>query len=559
MWGMLATALPATTVATLRCQRTLEPLQPRDDGLWSPAADLLYPVRDDLVYMGYDAPEADWIEQTMEEERVWQGTPENIDQDIEFLRISAPGLVDVINLIGQLGAATPGDRLIDVGSGSGWGSWLFAEAGYDPWMVDFEPNSLWLGGRYEHPRMGPGKRIVGDATLLPFADTTFGIALVKEFAHHVADKDRLFAEVNRVLRPGGLVVLIEPTHSLWMSVQRLRGEDPDEGHSQHELTWRETYVRALARNGMGTFWQGQLFHGGPGRMPLTRTIKRRSREDLRAGRRRRSALAWAHEHVIGGGSSMVALARKDRHVHRRPIPEIRIARPRAPAVGAGRPRGVLATARHPGRGGDGPPAHAIGGMLLPWTGTTTITTTPSCPRRRSACARWRASSSRRATSIPPRSTSSSRRTRRGSARTTGRGSSPSRGPIPTTAAGSSRTAAAAIGSLGYTGRQGENLLAVENTPRGPQHGRLHAVLLLPVAGARACRRSGTRRRRTARAPSTDPRGVLRRLRRRAARGHRDPSVGLDRRGCATSSCRCARRAPTAGARTSSPSWSRATR
>ena len=41
-------------------------------------------------------------------------------------------------------------------------------------------------------------------------------------------------------------------------------------------------------------------------------------------RRRRSPLAWAHEHVIGGGSSMVALARKDRHVHRRPIPEIRI-------------------------------------------------------------------------------------------------------------------------------------------------------------------------------------------------------------------------------------------
>jgi len=327
MWGMLATALPATTIGTLRCQRTLEPLEPRDDGLWSPAGDLLYPVRDDLVYMGYDAPETDWIEQTMEEERVWQANPANLEQDIEFLGISAPGLVDVINVIDQLGAAVPGDRLIDVGSGSGWGSWLFAQAGYDPWLIDFEPNSLWLGGLYDHPRIGPGKRIVGDATLLPFADATFGVALVKEFAHHVADKDRLFAEVNRVLRPGGLVVLIEPTHSLWMTVQRLRGDDPDEGHSQHELTWRETYVRALARNGMGTFWQGQLFHGGPGRMPLTRTIKRRSREDLRAGRRRRSALAWAHEHVIGGGSSMVALARKDRHVHRRPTPEIRIVDP----------------------------------------------------------------------------------------------------------------------------------------------------------------------------------------------------------------------------------------
>jgi len=324
---MSTTVLPATTVGTLRCQRTLEPLQPRDDGLHSPAADLLYPIRDGLVYMGYDAAEADWIEETMEEERVWQGTPANLQQDVEFLSFSAPALVDVINLIARLGAATPGDRLVDVGSGSGWGSWLFAKAGYDPWLVDFEPNSLWLGGLYEHPRLGDGKRIVADATLVPFADATFGVALVKEFAHHVADKDRLFAEVNRVLRPGGLLVLVEPTHSLWVTAQRLRGEDPDEGHSQHEITWRETYVRALVRNGLRTFWKGRVFPSDAGRMPLTSAIKRRAREDLRAGRERRSPVAWVHEHAIGGGGSMIALARKDRHVARRRVPDIRIVDP----------------------------------------------------------------------------------------------------------------------------------------------------------------------------------------------------------------------------------------
>jgi len=155
--------LPATTVGTLRCQQSLAPLEQRDDGLYSAAADLLYPVRDGLVYMGYDAPEESWIEETMEEERAWQGTPANLDQDIEFLTRSAPAVVDIINLIGRLGAARPGDRLVDVGSGSGWGSWLFAQAGYDPWLVDFEPNSLWLGGLYEHPSLGPGKRIVADA------------------------------------------------------------------------------------------------------------------------------------------------------------------------------------------------------------------------------------------------------------------------------------------------------------------------------------------------------------------------------------------------------------
>jgi ubiquinone/menaquinone biosynthesis C-methylase UbiE len=325
---MATLVLPATTVGTLRCQGTLAPLEQRDDGLYSAAADLLYPVRDGLVYMGYDAPEEDWIEQTMEEERVWQGTPANLDQDVEFLTRSAPAVVDIINLIGRLGAAQPGDRLIDVGSGSGWGSWLFAQAGYDPWLVDFEPNSLWLGGLYEHERMGPGKRIVGDATLLPFPDATFGIALVKEFAHHVADRDRLFAEVNRVLRPGGLLVLVEPTHSLWVTAQRLRGNDPDEGHSQHDITWSEGYTRALVRCGMRTFWKGRYFASEDGRVPFTAAIKRRAREDLRSGRRRRrDPIGWVHEHVAGGGGSMVVLARKDVHVRRRRTPDIRVVDP----------------------------------------------------------------------------------------------------------------------------------------------------------------------------------------------------------------------------------------
>ena len=44
-------------------------------------------------------------------------------------------------------------------------------------------------------------------------------------------------------------------------------------------------------------------------------------------------------------------------------------------------------------------------------------------------------------------------------------------------------ATAAIAELGYTGGQGEHMVAVENTPSDPQPRRLHPLLLLPLAGA----------------------------------------------------------------------------
>ena len=43
----------------------------------------------------------------------------------------------------------------------------------------------------------------------------------------------------------------------------------------------------------------------------------------------------------------------------------------------------------------------------------------------------------------------------------------------------------AIAELGFSGVQGEDMVVVENTGRRAQHGRVHALLLLPVADARA--------------------------------------------------------------------------
>ena len=90
-------------------------------------------------------------------------------------------------------------------------------------------------------------------------------------------------------------------------------------------------------------------------------------------------------------------------------------------------------------------------------------------------------------------------------------------------------ATAAIAELGYIGRQGEHMVALENTP--DTHHMVVCTLCScypwPVLGLPPVwYKSAPYRSRAV----SEPRAVLRRLRRRAARGDRDPRLGLDRRG-----------------------------
>jgi SAM-dependent methyltransferase len=61
-------------------------------------------------------------------------------------------------------------------------------------------------------------RLVADAVRLPLADGSLaGIAMINVL-HHVASPVSFFEEVTRCLRPGGVVVMIEPWVTLWSSL-----------------------------------------------------------------------------------------------------------------------------------------------------------------------------------------------------------------------------------------------------------------------------------------------------------------------------------------------------
>jgi SAM-dependent methyltransferase len=294
------------TTELLVCPETLGPLEQREEGLWSPRAQRLYPVRDGLVFMAYAASDAEMIAETMEEERDWQGTAASVERDREFLTASAPIAVELINLATRLLAPTGPAKALELGSGSGWVSWLLAEAGYETWLCDFEANSLAIGRLYEHERMRD--RVVTDARYCPFPDASFDLVLMKEFVHHVQDVETLFAEAQRVLRPGGLMVVMEPVRSVKSTVYELRHPDP---HKGHHITWIDSYKRDIRRAGMELRYETADYDDFYYPPPRTTFIRRARQRAARETRGMAPLTPFAQVQLrIFGGASIVLVAEK---------------------------------------------------------------------------------------------------------------------------------------------------------------------------------------------------------------------------------------------------------
>ncbi len=107
-------------------------------------------------------------------------------------------------------ALVPGDSALDVCTGTGdWAAALKQAVGPQGRVVgvDFSLPMLRHGDR----RFGENDvaRAQGDAARLPFASGTFDAATVAFGIRNVAEIERAFAEMARVVRPGGRVVCLE--------------------------------------------------------------------------------------------------------------------------------------------------------------------------------------------------------------------------------------------------------------------------------------------------------------------------------------------------------------
>jgi demethylmenaquinone methyltransferase/2-methoxy-6-polyprenyl-1,4-benzoquinol methylase len=122
-------------------------------------------------------------------------------------------------------AARPGERVLDLAAGTGTSSRTFTTAGAYCIACDFSVGMLRVGSRKAvngpqpagapgaaGPAPGPVRFVAGDALRLPFGDESFDAVTISFGLRNVADPDAALAEMLRVTKPGGRLVICEFGH-----------------------------------------------------------------------------------------------------------------------------------------------------------------------------------------------------------------------------------------------------------------------------------------------------------------------------------------------------------
>lgn len=115
----------------------------------------------------------------------------------------------------SLGRLEPGERVLDLGCGAGTDTLVAAQmVGPEGRVagVDMTPEML-AKARAGSEELGVAnvELVEADVEALPFADASFDVAISNGVIDLVPDKDAVFAELRRVLRPGGRVQIADVT------------------------------------------------------------------------------------------------------------------------------------------------------------------------------------------------------------------------------------------------------------------------------------------------------------------------------------------------------------
>lgn len=194
------------------------------------------------------------------------------------------------SVVAKLVAARAGDLVLDVAAGTGTSSRAFTAAGARCVACDFSLGMLRAGA--SNPR--PARRVAfvaGDALTLPFADETFEVVTISFGLRNVADAGAALAEMLRVTKAGGRLVICEFSH--------LPLKPLDIVYQRYLATALPAIARPLSRNASAYAYLAESIRDWPAQKELSHRIEA-------AGW---SAVRWRN---LSGGIVAVHVARRPR-------------------------------------------------------------------------------------------------------------------------------------------------------------------------------------------------------------------------------------------------------
>lgn len=102
-----------------------------------------------------------------------------------------------------------GKVVLDLGCGTGYGASHIADLAHSVCGVDVSAEAITFA-RTQYPKSNLHFETITAGARLPFGDQSFDVVLSFQVLEHVQDDARYVAEATRVLRPGGLLILVTP-------------------------------------------------------------------------------------------------------------------------------------------------------------------------------------------------------------------------------------------------------------------------------------------------------------------------------------------------------------